>query len=82
MGPHRGDSNEYTQQTIISIKKRKSPAIIQNTIISAAMSCFFFKGLKNKFETSHQCSSHWSSTVVQFNVDGIAFELIVSRQTL
>ena len=38
--PHRGDSNEYTQHTIINIK-RKSPEIISNTIISAAMFFFF-----------------------------------------
>ena len=35
--PHRGDSNEYTQQAIINIKKRKSLEIIPNTIMSAAM---------------------------------------------
>ena len=56
--PHRGDSNEYTQNTIFNIKKK-------NTLdypISAAMD-FCSKGLKNEFETamvktSHQCSSH------------------------
>ena len=34
--PHRGDSNEYIQQ-ILSVLKRKSPKIISNTIMSAAM---------------------------------------------
>ena len=34
--PQRGDSNEYTQHTIINIK-RKSPEIIPNTIMSGAM---------------------------------------------
>ena len=34
--PHRGDSNEYTQHFIINIKG-KSPEIIPNTIMSAAM---------------------------------------------
>ena len=34
--PHRGDSNEYTKHTIININK-KSPEIILNTIISAAI---------------------------------------------
>ena len=44
--PHGGDSNEYTQYTIFSIKKKvtlkypKSPAM-----------GFFPRGLKNKFET-------------------------------
>ena len=40
--PHRGDSNEYTQHTIINIK-RKSLEIIPNTIMSAATG-FFFSG--------------------------------------
>ena len=39
--PHRSDSNENTQHTIISIR---SPEIIPNTIMFAAM------GLKNEFE--------------------------------
>ena len=34
--PHRGDSNEYTQHTIINIK-RKLPEIIPSILISAAM---------------------------------------------
>ena len=38
---HRGDSNEYTQHTIIN-KKRKSPEIIPNIIMSAAVRFFFF----------------------------------------
>ena len=37
--PHRGDSNEFTQHTIISIK-RKSLEIILNAIMSAAMGFF------------------------------------------
>ena len=37
--PHRGDSNEYTQRTIINIK-RKSLRFIPNTIMSAAMRFF------------------------------------------
>ena len=36
----RGDSNEYTEHTIISTKKRKSPKIIPNKIMSAAMGFF------------------------------------------
>ena len=36
---HRGDSNEYTQHAIISIK-RKITLIIPNIIISAAMGFF------------------------------------------
>ena len=48
--PHRGDSNEYTQHTIINTK-RKSPEISQNTIMYAAM-ITFVKGLKNEFETA------------------------------
>ena len=35
---HRGVSNEYTHQRIINIKK--SPIIIPNTIMSAAMGHF------------------------------------------
>ena len=34
--PHRCDSNEYTQHTVINLK-RKSGEIISNTIKSAAM---------------------------------------------
>ena len=37
--PHRGDSNEYTKHTIFNIK-RKSPKIIPNIIVSAAMEFF------------------------------------------
>ena len=40
--PHRGDSNEYTQHTIISIEK-KITRIISNTIMSAAMGFFFLR---------------------------------------
>ena len=44
--PHRGDSNETTQYTIFNMNKK-------NTLNypSAAMG-FFFKGLKNEFETA------------------------------
>ena len=37
--PHRGHSDEYSQHTIISIK-RQSPEIIPNTITAAAMGLF------------------------------------------
>ena len=37
--PHRGDSKEYTQRTLINIK-RKSPEISQNTIMTTAMIFF------------------------------------------
>ena len=37
--PHGGDSNEYTQYTIINIKK-KSPKIILNVTMSVAMGSF------------------------------------------
>ena len=36
--PHQGDSNEYTQHTIINVKI--SSKIIPNTIMSAAMGFF------------------------------------------
>ena len=36
--PHRGDSNEYTQHTIINIKE-EAPKILLNTM-SAAMGFF------------------------------------------
>ena len=45
--PHRGASiNEYTQYTVFNIKKK----IILNYPKCAVMG-FFFKGLKNQFET-------------------------------
>ena len=44
--PHRGDSNEYTQYTIFNMKKKNT----LNYPKSAAMG-FFYKGLKNEFET-------------------------------
>ena len=43
--PHRGDSNEYTQYTFLSIN-RKSPIIIPNLQLWD-----FSKGLYNEFET-------------------------------
>ena len=46
--PHRGDSNEHTQHTIINIIKRKSLKSILNTIMSAAMR-LFGKGLEKEF---------------------------------
>ena len=45
--PHRGDSNEYTQYTIININKKNT----LNYPKSAAVG-FSSKGLKNEFETS------------------------------
>ena len=45
--PHRGDSNEYTQYTIISMNMKNC----LNYPKSAAMG-FFSKGLKNEFETA------------------------------
>ena len=44
--PHRGDSNEYKQDTIFNISKQ----ISLNYPKSAAMG-FCSKGLKNEFET-------------------------------
>ena len=38
--PHRCDSNEYTQHNHYQYKKRKSPEIIRNTIMSAALEFF------------------------------------------
>ena len=45
--PHRGDSNECTQYTIVNMNKKNTLYYLK----SAAM-CFFFKGLKNEFETA------------------------------
>ena len=45
--PHRGDSNEYTQCTIVSMNKKNTI----NYPKSAATGCFS-KGLKNEFETA------------------------------
>ena len=49
--PLCGDSNEYTQHTIISIK-RQSPEIIPNTITAAAMGLFLL-GTEEGFWNSH-----------------------------
>ena len=43
--PRRGDSNEYTQHTVINIKR--SPLNIPNLQLWD-----FSKGLKNEFETA------------------------------
>ena len=40
--PHRGDSNEYTQNTIFNIEEK----------ITLILSWDFSKGLKNEFETA------------------------------
>ena len=60
--PYRGDSNEYTQYTIINIKKK----ITVNYSESALMG-FFSRdsrtSSKQPWLTSHQSSSHWSSSV-------------------
>ena len=45
--PPMGDSNEYTQYTIVSIKKEKIPLIVLSLPLWG-----FFKGLKNEFETA------------------------------
>ena len=60
--PHRGDSNEYTQYTIFNIKMK----IILNYPKSAAINFFprdSRTSSKQPWQTSHQCSSHRSSTV-------------------
>ena len=57
--PHRGDSNEYTQHTIINIKKKNS----LNYPKSAARD--FFKAPKNKLETA---TVNESSMLVPLNV--------------
>ena len=45
--PPRGDSNEYTQYTIFSMKKKST----LNYTKSAALGCFS-EGLENEFETA------------------------------
>ena len=45
--PHRGDSNEYIQYTILNVNKKNT----LNYPKSAAMG-FFSKGLKEEFETA------------------------------
>ena len=47
----RSDSNEYKQHTIIH-KKRKSPEIIPNAIMSAAMGLFLL-GTQERIRNSH-----------------------------
>ena len=44
--PHRGDSREYTQYTILNIKK-KTPLIIPNLLLWD-----FSQGLKNGFKAA------------------------------
>ena len=45
--PHRGDSNEFTQYTILNINKKKHPKLFQ--ICSYGL---FSKGLETEFETA------------------------------
>ena len=49
--PHRGDSNEYTQRTIINIKKKIILNFISNIIMSAALD--FFLGTQERALNSH-----------------------------
>ena len=46
--PHRGDSNEYTQYTILNMKKKRKSALA--TCIPNLHVCYFFP--KNEFETA------------------------------
>ena len=46
--PYRGDSNEYTKYTIISIKKKFTLNYPKNMQLSD----FFSKGLQNEFEAA------------------------------
>ena len=48
--PYRGDSNEYIQYTIINVQ-RKSPEIIPNTIMSAAIGAFWL-GTRDRVRNS------------------------------
>ena len=45
--PHRGDSNEHTQYTIININNKNTLYYHKSADVG-----FFSKGLKNEFETS------------------------------
>ena len=45
--PHRGDSNEYRQYTILNIKKGNHRKLAKSAVMG-----FFSKGLKNDFETT------------------------------
>ena len=98
--PHRGDSNEYTQYTIFNMNHFQYEQEKQYTIFnmnkkntlnypkSAAMGLF-----PRDSRRSHQCSSHWSSTVVNLNpawtmqsgqgllIDDISFPLLSPRTT-
>ena len=47
--PHRGNSKEYIQHTIINIKDLRSPGCIPNTIMSAATG-FFVRDSITSFE--------------------------------
>ena len=47
--PHRGDSNEYTQHTIINIKKKITLKYPPSVIISAA---FFLLGTQERVRNS------------------------------
>ena len=61
--PHRGNSNEYTQYIIFNEKKDNCPKLSQ--ICSYGI---FPRdprtSSKQPWQTSHQCSSHLSSTVL------------------
>ena len=48
--PHRGDSNEYTQHTIINIKKEIGPNYPKHNNVCSYGSCSW--ELKNEFETA------------------------------
>ena len=51
--PHRGDSNEYTQYTILIIKKKLTLNYSKPAAkFAAKISWDFSKGLKNEFETA------------------------------
>ena len=50
--PHRGDSNEYTQHTIINIKDKKRNTRNIPTYNNVCSYDIFCKGLKNEFETA------------------------------
>ena len=51
--PHRGDSNEYTQYTVLNIKKKLTLNYPKSAVkFSDKILWDFYKGLKNEFETA------------------------------
>ena len=78
--PHRGDSNEYTQYTIFSIKKK----ITLNYLKSAAMG-FFCKGTQKRVRNSRVNESSVFEPLkfycIPFSYSGHGFERASAKKS-